>query len=129
LPSQCLALLSVAPAIDPVRGLIEAHRNAHAAHLAAIEELARFEEAGDWDHDGITEKPCHSANEAFAALVAAPATTLPGLLAKLAYLQDLESKFETEWMIHECVDASDLIESFTTSLKNIGVQSWQRLSD
>jgi hypothetical protein len=123
LPSQCLALLSVAPAIDPVRGLIEAHRNAHAAHLAAIEELARFEEAGDWDHDGITEKPCHSANEAFAALVAAPATTLPGLLAKLAYLQDLESKFETEWMINDRVGAAVFIQSFAASVKSIWGQS------
>jgi hypothetical protein len=118
------AALSAAPAIDPVSGLIEAHRNAHAAQLAAIGELNRLEKIhgpghGNW----ITEKPCHDANEAFDALVAAPATTLPGLIAKLDYLQELSGEFETEWMISECIETSDLIESFAVSIKNIGVQS------
>jgi hypothetical protein len=114
------AALAAVPAADPVFELIDLHRKTHAAHLAAIEVLNRFQEAGDYDHDGITDKPCHDANGAFNELVAAPAATLSGLHAKVAYLQELESEFETAWLIFECVDASDLIESFAVSLKNIG---------
>ena len=44
-------------------------------------------------------KPCNDEDGAFEALVAGVATTLPGLLAWLAYLQELDGAFETEWMI------------------------------
>jgi hypothetical protein len=33
--------------------------------------------------------------------VAAAATTLPGLIAWLGYLQELASEFETEWMMYD----------------------------
>ena len=107
---------------DPIYAAIEAHRNAHIAHLAAIKELGRFEEDGDSDHDWITEKPCHEAFHTFEAFVVEPAITPQGLVAKLAYLQHLASEFETEWMIEECVVPLDLINSFAASLENIGVQ-------
>jgi hypothetical protein len=58
-------------------------------------------------------------NDAFEALVAAPATTLPGLLAWLDYLQELDSEFETEWMITDRAFAPALIESFAESIKTI----------
>jgi hypothetical protein len=115
------ATLQGAP--DPVFELIEAHRKTHADHMAAIETLNRFERRhGPCNGNWITEKPCHIEHEAFHAFIAAPATTPQGLFAKLNYLQDLASEFETEWMIDECVYTFGLIESFAVSLKNIGVQ-------
>jgi hypothetical protein len=109
------------PTIDPVFELIEAHRKANAAHYAAIRELDRLEKTGfvDW---GITEKPCDDENDAFDQLVAASATTLPGIFAKVAYLREIA---ESEaWMLDEREGtAVGLIESFATSIKNILVQS------
>jgi hypothetical protein len=54
-------------------------------------------------------------------MVASPATTPVGLLAKLAYFAELASEFETEWKVQERVDCADLIESFRASLNNIGM--------
>jgi hypothetical protein len=61
----------------------------------------------------------HDENDAFEALVAAPATTLPGLLAKLDYLEELSSEFETEWMMEERADAGALCRSFAESIANL----------
>jgi hypothetical protein len=110
--------------------LIEAHRVAHAAHMALLELQNRFEDRYGAGHGSwISERPCHDENE---ALEAAPATTMPGLLAKVAYLQELSSEFETEWMIEEPASAIALLESFATSIENIwGVRSsitYQRLA-
>jgi hypothetical protein len=110
---------------DPVFGLIEAHRKAHAAHVASLELQNRFERRygigqGSW----ISTQPCHDEDDAFEAFVAAPATTIQGLLAKMAYFEELASKFETEWMVYDRVACPALIESFTASLANItAVQS------
>jgi hypothetical protein len=57
------------------------------------------------------------------AFVASPAKTVPGLLAKLDYFEELASEHETEWMTRERAEPDVLIQSFATSLKNIGVQS------
>jgi hypothetical protein len=109
---------------DPIYAAIEAHRNAHAAHMAALELQARLEKTHRASEvSWVSTKPCHDANDAFDVFIAAPATTLPGLLAKLAYLQDLASDFETEWMIEECVGTLSLINSFAASIDNIMVQS------
>jgi hypothetical protein len=113
---------SAAPATDPVFKLIETHRKAHAAHMASLKLQSRFERKygigrGGW----ISERPCHDEDDAFCALITAPAITLDGLFAKLAYLQDLGSEFETEWMVNERACPSVLAESFAASLKNIGV--------
>ncbi len=110
------AILTAAPAADPLFDLIEAHRKTHITHMAALER--RQDSRADW----VATKPCHDEADAFAALIAAPAITPQGLLAKLAYLQHLASEFETEWMIDEQVYPLDLIQSFAASLKNIGVQ-------
>src|SRR3981189_3535474 len=115
---------TAAPAIDPIFDLIEAHRKAHAAHMASLEVQNRFERRygagqGNW----ISEKPCHDEDEAFVAFVAAPATTLPGLLAKLDYFDELASEDETEWMTRERAEPDVLIQSFAESLKNIGVRN------
>jgi hypothetical protein len=103
--------------------LIEAQegpRRSHGLAQAAKPLWAQIRRrAGRW----ISEKPCHDDNDAFEAFVAGAATTLAGLLTKLAYFDELASEFETEWMLDECVNASVLIQSFAASLKNIGVQS------
>jgi hypothetical protein len=113
-----------AAAIDPVLDLIEAHRKAHIAHIDSLELQNRFERRygigqGNW----ISEKPCHDEHDVFMALVAEPAATVHGLLAKLGYFDELAGEFETEWMIHDRAEAAVIIQSFTASLKNIGVQS------
>jgi hypothetical protein len=92
--------LPAASTIDPIFELIEAHRKAHAAHMASLKLQNCFEcrygaGRGGW----ISEKPCHDEDSAFTEMVAAPATTLPGLIAKLDYFQELSSEFETEWMV------------------------------
>jgi hypothetical protein len=110
---------------DPVFGLIEAHRKAHAAHVASLELQNRFERRyGSGQGNWISAQPCHDEDDAFVAIVGAPATSLPGLSAKLAYLQDLGSEFETEWMIEDRADAGALVRSFAASIANImAVQS------
>jgi hypothetical protein len=105
---------------DPVFGLIEAHRKADAAHLAAIKELDRLEKIHGFGggHGAITQKPCDDENDAFEILVGAAATTVPGLLAKLAYLQEIAER--EAWMLDEREGtAIRLIESFAESIANV----------
>ena len=111
---------AAAPAVDPIINLIEVHRKAHAAHMASLELQNRFERRygagkGSW----VSTKPCHDENEAFEAFIAAPATTLPSLLAKLDYMEELSSEFETEWMIEERPDPGVLFRSFAESIANL----------
>jgi hypothetical protein len=110
---------------DPVFGLIEAHRKAHAAHVASLELQRRFERRYGGGHGSwISTQPCHDEDDAFETFVAAPATTIQGLRAKMAYFEELASEFETEWMVYDRVACPALIESFTASLANItAVQS------
>jgi hypothetical protein len=88
------APVSDAP-IDPIFAVIEAHRAAHAAHWAAINEAGN---RMDWS--AITEQPCHDENDVFDVLIGAPATTLAGLRAKLAYLRAI-AEGEEPWMLDE----------------------------
>jgi hypothetical protein len=108
---------------DPIYAAIEEHRKANAAHLAALNELARLEKIhGDWD-GAVTQKPCDDENEAFGILVGTAATTVAGLSAKIDYLREIA---EGEgWMLDEREGtALDLIESFAESISSIwGVQS------
>jgi hypothetical protein len=106
--------------IDPVFELIEAHRQAHAAHMASLKLQNRFEcRYGGGHGSWISTKPCHDEDSAFTEMVAAPATTLPGLIAKLDYFQELSSEFETEWMVNDRADAGDLVRSFAESIANL----------
>jgi hypothetical protein len=114
------AWLAAAPAIDPIFAAIDAHRKAHADHLAAIGELSRLEKihgvgGRDWS---ITEKPCDDENEAFGLLVGTAATTVAGLFAKFNYLREIAE--HEAWMLDEREGtALDLIESFAGSIQNI----------
>jgi hypothetical protein len=105
---------------DPAFALIEAHRKAHAAHMAALKLQNRFERRYGIGHGGwISTQPCHDEDDAFVTMIEAPATSLPGLSAKLAYLQGLGSEFETEWMIEDRADAGALVRSFAASIANV----------
>jgi hypothetical protein len=110
---------------DPIFAAIERYNGAAAAHLAAIDELALLEKIHGVElADGsITEKPCCDEDDAFEALLAAAATTLPGLLAKLDYIRDLAE--QQAWMLDEREGAAiSLSESFAESINNIwGVRS------
>ena len=88
--------------------------------MASLELQNRFERRyrighGSW----ISTQPCHDEDDAFVAMVEAPATSLPGLSAKLAYLQGLGSELETEWMIEDRADAGALVRSFAASIANV----------
>jgi hypothetical protein len=109
---------------DPVFGLIEAHRKAARDHAAALVEQNRLERLGDKaGADWVSEAPCHAEYQAFDVLLSAAATTVPGIVAKLAYLQDIAER--DEWMFDDrqgC--ARCLIEGFAASIANIlAVQS------
>lgn len=112
-----------AEAPDPVYALIEAHRRADAAHRKACKVQDRFERRFGIDNRSgeISERACNGEHDTFEALVAGVATTRPGLLAWLEYLQELDSAFETEWMIVDRLFVPTLIKSFAASLKNVGV--------
>ena len=108
---------------DPIFATIDAHRRARAAHLTAIEELNRLEKiygVADWGF--TTDRPCHDDNATFEILLGAAASTLPGLLAKLAYLREIADSDDAAWMLDECESGSlRLIDSLAASLRNAGV--------
>jgi hypothetical protein len=109
---------------DPMFGLIEAHRKADRDHEAALDEQERLERIGDHAAADLAgEASCHAAFKAFDVLLAAAATTLPGLVAKLSYLQDIAHC--DAWMLTDCPDAAILLlEGFAASVSNVwAVQS------
>ena len=117
-PGIPAAALADAPTIDPIIAAIDEHRKAHAAHLAAIDELSRLEKIhGDWD-GSITEKPCDDDCDTFDFLVGTAATTIAGLFAKFDYLREIASR--EAWMLDEREGtALNLIESFAESIRSI----------
>jgi hypothetical protein len=111
MPVSTTAQAAGSPA-DPVYAAIDAHRQANAAHWAA---LKASEGTTDW---GITEKPCHDENDAFDRLIGVAATTIPGLFAKVAYLREIAEN--EAWMLDEREGtAIELIESFATSISTL----------
>jgi hypothetical protein len=120
--------VQLAPAIaghDPVFGLIEAHRKADRDHEAALDEQERVERIGDEAAADLAgEASCHAAFKAFDVLLAAPAETLPGLVAKLYYLQSIAHRGDA-WMLTDRPDAAiHLLEGFAASIANVmAVQS------
>jgi hypothetical protein len=119
---QAVTLPSIvsSPALpDPVFGLIEAHRKAGCDHEAALVEQARLEQIGDnaaaWL---VSEAPCHAEFNAFDALLSAAATTVPGIVAQLAYLQEIAE--HDAWRFSDREDAATmLLEGFAASIANI----------
>jgi hypothetical protein len=110
---------------DPVFGLIEAHRKADRDHEAALDEQDRLERFGDEEAADLAgDATCHAAFKAFDVLLAAPAATLPGIRAKLAYLQDIAHRGNA-WMLTDRYTAAILLlEGFAASIANVmAVQS------
>jgi hypothetical protein len=119
-----LATAAAAPALalpapaDPVFGLIEAHKQASLDHSAALVEQARLERIGDIAAAWASETGCHAEFEAFDALLSGASTTLPGIRAKLAYLQAIAAS--DSWMFSDREDAAmRLLESFAATVANI----------
>jgi hypothetical protein len=104
---------------DPMFGMIEAHRRASAAHGIALGEQARLEQIGELDAAwSIVEQPCHDEFSAFDALLSAEATTVPGIVAQLAYLQEIAE--HNAWMFSDREDgAPRLLKGFAASIANI----------
>jgi hypothetical protein len=68
--------------------------------------------------DWVAEAPCHAEYEAFDVLLSAAATTVPGIVAKRAYLQDIAER--GAWMFDDregC--ATRLMEGFAASIANV----------
>ena len=113
---------SAAPAspLDPVFGLIAAHRAARASYLAAIEEQIRLDSIGDhrsaWD---VTEGPCHADNGAFMQLIETAPQTLVGLQAWASYLDEIRG--DEEWMFEDA--GPTLVSTLVQALGNLAVTS------
>src|SRR5258708_19145878 len=75
-----------AGALDPVFGLIEAHRTAQAAHLVALAEQNRLEQIGDPAAYLISDAEAAAQIDALNDLLETAPTTLAGLQAWAAYL-------------------------------------------
>jgi hypothetical protein len=120
--TQAPSLAVPAALQDPVLGLIEAHRKASVVHLASLREQERLEKADIW-HCDAAEQACHEEFRIFDVLLAAAATTLPGILAKQACLQDIAER--EPWMFDgRKGSALRLIEGFAASIANVwAVQS------
>ena len=104
---------------DPMFGMIEAHRKADRDHEAALDEQERLERIGDHAAADLAgEASCHAAFKAFDALLSAAATTVPGILAQLAYLQEIAKR--DAWMFSDRADSAPrLIEGFSASIANV----------
>jgi hypothetical protein len=88
----------------------------------SLREQERLEKADIW-HCDAAEQACHEEFRIFDVLLAAAATTLPGILAKQAYLQDIAER--EPWMFDgRKGSALRLIEGFAASIANVwAVQS------
>ena len=103
---------------DPMFGMIEAHRKADRDHESALDEQER-QRIGDHAAANLAgEASCHPAFKAFDALLSAAATTVPGILAQLAYLQEIAKR--DAWMFSDRADSAPrLIEGFSASIANV----------
>jgi hypothetical protein len=103
--------------------MIEAHRRASVAHGIALDEQAHLEQLNDPMTNLIGEQPCHDEFNAFDALLSAEATTIPGILAQIVYLQEI-AKSDAWMFIDRPVAAIHLLQGFAASSANVmAVQS------
>jgi hypothetical protein len=105
---------------DPVFALIEAHRSARAAHLAAIAEQTRLEQIGNmslaWD---VAAAPCQADSDTFDELIETVPLTFAGLQAWAAYLDEI-GQVEA-WMLD--VRGPALAATLVEALENLAVTS------
>jgi hypothetical protein len=101
-----------------VFGMIEVYRRASAAHGSALDEQSRLELLGDPMADLVGEQTCHAEFNAFDALLSAEATTVPGIVAQLAYLQEIAER--NAWMFNDREDSAPrLLKGFAASIANV----------
>ena len=98
--------------LEPVFSLIEAHRTACLAHLASLDD----------PDESVSEAPCHAEWEAFDLLIATAPVTFPGLLAWIAYLDEIRRA--DPWKFEDMPTASTtLILTLTVAFSNLAVSS------
>jgi hypothetical protein len=123
-----LALATIPPAsaaaapaglLDPVFGLIEAHRTAMAAYDVALAEHTRLDRLGDPTAHLISEAPCGAQLDAFSELIETAPTTLAGLQAWASYLGKIMNV--EDWMFDEA--GSTLVATLVEALGNLAVTS------
>jgi hypothetical protein len=113
------AVAAPASTLDPVFGLIEAHRTAQAAYLVALAEHTRLDRLGDPDAYLISEAPCDAQNDAFSDLIETAPTTFAGLVAWATYLDQFRQV--EAWMFEET--ATVMLETLVEALGNLAVTS------
>jgi hypothetical protein len=103
-----LALATISPAaaaaapagtLDPVFGLIQAHRSAQATYLVALAEQTRLEELDVPKAYLISDAPCGAQIDAFNDLVGTAPTTVAGLQAWASYLGEFMNA--EDWLFEE----------------------------
>lgn len=120
LPAIAIAPAALAAKPDPVFALIETHRSACVAHLAALAEQSRLERLHDRDADWIAEEPGHAEWRSFETLIDTPPVTFPGLVAWATYLGKVRR--EDPWKFDD-EPATNLITTLVHALENLAVQS------
>jgi hypothetical protein len=110
------ALAALAGALDPVFGLIEAHRAAFAAYLVALEEHHRLDRLGDPAAYLISEAPFMAQLDVLNDLVGTAPSTFAGLQAWAGYLAEIRHCDES-WVFEE--DAPALVVTLVEALGNL----------
>lgn len=119
-PASAAAAPASSP--DPIYSIIDAHRAACLAHSAALDESGRLEEMGDPLATSISEVPCSDEYDAFDLLIETAPVTFPGLVAWIAYLDEIRR--ENPWNFEDLPTASTtLIATLTEALGNLAVSS------
>lgn len=114
----------VAPAtaagIDPVFGLIEAHRTATNLHSAALREQERCEQADvpKFRYDAACEAACHADMKAWRELVNTAPQTVAGMKAWVFYLDEVR-KTES-WMLED--EAQAIVKTLAAAIDRICTQ-------
>jgi hypothetical protein len=116
-PASALAV-PVSP-LDPVFGLIEAHRTAQAALLVALAEQNRLERIGDPTAYLVSDAEAEAQINAFVELIETAPPTLAGLQAWAAYLGEIMNA--EEWMFDEA--GPRLVATLVDALGNLAVPS------
>jgi hypothetical protein len=102
-----------------VFGLIEAHREARAAHLVALKEQTRLERVGDPLADSIAVDPSEADMDAFNDLIEAVPKTFASLVAWATYLDEIRNV--EAWMLEE--GGPTLVVTLVEALGNLAVAS------
>ena len=112
---------AAAPAglLDPVFSLIEAHRTARDAYLAALAEQNRLDQIGDRAADWVADTQCHADMDTFNDLIETAPTTFAGLVAWASYLDEIRQV--EAWMFEG--EGPTLVATLVEALGNLAVAS------